>query len=140
MKKEKTDREETINELVDEYREQLRNIFNETKSKRTFDEIEKLVDEKIDAERSNIISKCIEEEIEKFSKNKDPEQTCLCVCNTEAILCKDKEEKLKIFERTLQTKRGPVKMKEYGYYCSKCRKIFFPSKKRTKSIQRKLQP
>ena len=53
---------------------------------------------------------------------------------------KDENGTVKTFEREIKTKRGIVKTKEHGYYCSHCRKVFFPSPKKSPTIQRKLQP
>lgn len=131
-KKERVDAEETINELVDAYREHLREIFAKDTFELSFDEREKLIDGKVQKERNRIIEEHIEKDPEGISKNNNnPDETSLCACKTEGILCRDKEGKVKIFKRTIQTKRGPVKIKEYGYYCTKCRKIFFPSPKDT---------
>lgn len=129
--KEEIDVEETIERLVEEYKEQLRELFKHRKTPLTFDELEKLVDEKLDTNRNEVIEKIVENEQEKnIRSNGEPEETSVCVCGTEVTICRDKKGNPKIFERKLQTKRGHVKLKEYGYYCPKCRKIFFPSKER----------
>jgi len=140
QKKEREKIERIKKELVEEYEKHLEEIFKSKKdSPLTFDEIENLVDGEMDTARSDIIRKVMENELEeKIHKGIKPEETSICICGTEVTICRDKQGKVKIFERPIQTKRGPVKLKEYGYYCPKCRKIFFPSEKRTKTIQREL--
>lgn len=125
---------------MNKYREHLYEIFSKDPTfNLTFDEIEQLVDEKMETDRSDVIAKYIEKGLDETSSNKNPDGTCLCVCGTSTILCRNKEGKPKVFERTIQTKRGHVKIKEYGYYCSKCRKIFFSYEKKIKTTQRELQ-
>lgn len=132
--------EKTKEDLLERYEKDLGEIFKHKNTGLTFDELEKLVDEKMDTARSDILQMLVEREQErKSAEGIEPEETCICVCGTEVRLCRDKGGNPKIFERTVQTKRGPVKIKESGYYCSKCRKIFFPSEKRAQVIQRKLQ-
>ena len=118
--------------LLEEYEEELEEIFKSKDRPLTFDEIEKLVDEKMDRARNEIIQKVVENEWrKKIRKNGEPEETSICVCGTEVTLCRDKKGNAKIFERELHTKRGHIKQKEFGYYCPECRKIFFPAKERT---------
>lgn len=129
----------TIEELAEKYKEKLYEIFAKDTFDLTFDEREKLIDTKIDTCRGDIIETHIDNDRKKNFRNDNPLETYLCNCGRESVLCKDTKGNPKIFERTIQTKRGPVKIKEYGYYCSKCRRSFFPSKKKVKVIQRKLQ-
>lgn len=124
--------EKTKKNLVEDYEKDLDEIFKSNDRPLTFDEIEKLVDEKMDTARNEVIQKVIEiEQEKKTQENGDPEETSICICGTEVLICTDKKGNPEIYERKLQTKKGYVKMKEYGYYCPKCRKIFFPSKERT---------
>jgi hypothetical protein len=133
--------DETKQGLVKEYEKDLDEIFKASDRPLTFDEIEKLVDEKMDTARNEVIQKIIEKKQEKETrKNGEPEETSICICGTEVTLCRDKKGNVKIFERKLHTKRGHIKQKESGYYCPKCRRFFFPSEKRAKVIQGKLQP
>jgi hypothetical protein len=131
QEKERESIEKDKKELVEGYEKDLDEIFKHKNSNLTFDEIEKLVDEKMDTARSDVIEKFIEKGQEKKSQEGiEPEETYACACGTEATLCRDDNGKVEIFERAIQTKRGHVKTKEIGYYCSKCRKVFFPSKER----------
>lgn len=124
--------EETKKGLIEKYEGDLDEILKASDRPLTFDEIEKLVDEKMDTARNEVIQKIIEKKQEKETcKNGEPEETSVCVCGTEVTLCRDKKGNPKLFERELQTKRGSIKQKEFGYYCPKCRKVFFPSKERT---------
>ncbi|MBI4689007.1 MAG: hypothetical protein HY754_01845 [Nitrospirae bacterium] len=105
----------------------------------SFDEREKLIDGKVDKGRCKILQKHIEEDPEGISVNNyHPEETSLCLCGACTTLCRDEKGDIKIFSRQIKSKRGVVDVKEYGYYCSKCRKVFFPSPKKAKTIQRKL--
>lgn len=118
-------------ELVEECEKDLEEIAKSTDRPLTFDEIEKLVDEKLDTARNEVIAKIVENKQEKkMRSNGEPEETSICICGTEATISRDSKGKIKIFEREIETKKGTVKMKEYGYYCTKCRKVFFPSKER----------
>ena len=130
----------TVEELTEKYRNKVYEIFSKDTFKLTFDEREKLIDEKVDSCRSDLIETHIEKDRKETYNDDKPNETYLCICGRESILRKNKAGDPQIFERTLQTKRGTVKIKEYGYYCSKCRNVFFPSKSKIKVIQRKLQP
>jgi hypothetical protein len=127
MKKKENDIEKVKEELRKAYNKHLDKIFAPETFNLSFDEREKLIDEAMLEERNDII----EEHIEKDPKGTAcaPVETCMCPCGTEAPLCKDKDGSPRIFEREIKTKSGPIKVKEYGYYCSKDRKIFFPSPK-----------
>lgn len=133
------DVEQRIEELVGEYRKELREIFSEDTFDLTFDEREKLIDGKMDRGRCKVLQKHIEDDPDGISMNNyNPEETGLCRCGTCATLCRDEKGNTKIFSRQIKTKRGVVDVKEYGYYCSGCRKVFFPSSKKAKTIQGKL--
>ena len=140
QEKRKGKNEETKQGLVEEYEKDIDEIFKASDKPLTFDEIEKLVDEKMDTARNEVIQKIIEKKQEKETrKNGEPEETSICICGTEVTLCRDKKGNPETFKRELHTKRGHIKQKEFGYYCPKCRKVFFPSKERAKVIQGKLQ-
>ena len=127
-KKESSDAKNTIDDLVDNYRKQLEEIFSKDTFNLSFDEREQLISGKMKKETNNVIEQHIEKDPEGISKNDyKPDETYMCPCGTEAVLCRDKDGKPRIFERKIKTKDGPVKIREHGYYCSKCRKVFFPS-------------
>lgn len=134
-RKKKSEVEQTINELVKEYRHELEEIFAKDTFNLTFDERENLIDRKIDKGRCQILEKHIEEDPDGISKNDNkPDEVSSCICGSCATLCRDEKGDIKIFEREIKTKRGVIKVTEHGYFCSKCRKIFFPSKEKTKPI------
>ena len=140
-KQKKSEVDLAIDEIVKEYRQELREIFAKETFNLTFDEREKLIDRKMDKGRRQILEKHIEKDPDGISKNNNnPDEVSRCICGSCATLCRDEDGDIKVFEREIKTKRGPVAIKEHGYFCSKCRKIFFPSKKETKFVQRKLQP
>lgn len=118
--------------LEEEYEKDLaEEVFKSKDRPLTFDEIEDLIDKKMDRSRNKIIQEVIEKgQSKKMKANGGPEETSVCVCGTEVTLCRDDKGNPKVYEKQIQTKRGYVKLKEYGYYCSKCRKVFFPSKER----------
>lgn len=130
MRKEKSIKE-TKEELMETYRKHLDDIFEKGTFNLTFDEREQLISGKFKKETTRVLEKHIEKDPQGVSKNKEPEETTLCHCGTEATLCRDENGNLKVSEREIKTKSGPVKIKEYGYYCSKERKVFFPSPKNT---------
>ncbi|MFH0807767.1 MAG: hypothetical protein V2A57_05060 [Elusimicrobiota bacterium] len=133
--------EELKEELVKDYREHLDKIFASKTFDLTFDEREKLIDATLDKGRCKILEEHIEKDPDGVSKNNyQPDETCLCHCGTCAPLCRGKKGEPKVFEREIITKRGIVNTTEYGYYCQKCRKVFFPSPEKAAGIQRKLQP
>lgn len=130
-----------VDKLIEAKREELYEIFAEETFNLTFDQREKLIDSKLDKQRCEVLEKHIEEDPDGIARsNNKPQEVSKCICGGCATLCRDEKGNPKIFERDIKTKRGPVTVKEYGYYCSKCRKIFFPSEKKAHSIQRKLQP
>jgi len=137
-KKKKIDIEETKKELVEAYKTKVDKIFDSATYDLTFDEREKLIDGEMDEDRCKVLEKHIENDPISIS-NKDPDDTCVCPCGRCGTLCRDEQGNPKIVEREIKTKRGTVKIKEYGYYCSHCRKVFFPSAKKAKSIRGKLQ-
>lgn len=115
-----------IDELIEKHRTHLYEIFADNTFTLTFDEREKMIGGKMKEEICKILEKHIEKDPMGVHKNEDnPDETCLCPCGTEAVLCRDKNGKPRIFEREIKTKDGLVKIQEYGYYCSKCRKVFF---------------
>ena len=117
-----------VDKLVEEHRDHLYEIFSKDTYNLSFDEREQLISGKMKKETNNVIEQHIEKDPEGISKNDyKPDETCMCPCGTEAILRRDKDGKPMIFEREIKTKDGPVKIREHGYYCSKCRKVFFPS-------------
>lgn len=119
-------------ELLKSYEYHLDEIFAAETFNLTFDEREHLIDRKLKSEGCKVIERHIKEDPDGSAKNKDhPEETSLCSCGTEAILSRDKEGHPRLFKRKIQTKNGLVTTEEYGYYCSKERKIFFPSQKKT---------
>ena len=132
-KKLTNEEKEIIDELTEAHRKHLYEIFTKDTFKLSFDEREKLISGKMDKEVCKILEKHIEEDPQGICKKKKkiPDETCLCPCGREAILKTDKKGTPKIFEREIKTASGTIKVEEYGYYCSKCRKIFFPSQKST---------
>jgi hypothetical protein len=138
-KKGKIDIERRKNELVEKYKKHLDEIFEITSFDSTFDEIEKSVDSRFEKNRNEVIETRIECDPDGISANDyNPDETCSCICGACATLCRDDDGNAKITERDIKTKRGKVKTREYGYYCSHCRKVFFPSAKKTKARSRKL--
>ena len=131
-KKEKGKSEKVKSELLEAYKKHLDEIFDQDTFNLTFDEREKLISEKMKDETCKVIEKHIKEDPKGISGNKhNPEESCLCECNTEALLCRDEQSNIKIFKREIKTKSGPVIVGEHGYYCTKCRKLFFSTKKNT---------
>ncbi len=139
-KKTKIDIESKKKELVEKYKKYIDEIFDSSTFNSTFDEIEKFVDSKFEKNRNEVIEKRIEHDPDGISTNDyNPHETCACICGACATLCRNDDGTVKIMERDIKTKRGIVKTREYGYYCSHCRKVFFPSAKKTKTLRRKLQ-
>lgn len=135
VKKNEQEMNETIEKLVNEYRAELKEVFSKDTFELTFDEREKLIDSKVDKSRCKIL----EEHIEKdpagiYKNNKHPDETSLCHCGTCSPLFRDNKGNPKLFDREIKTKRGIVNVKEYGYYCAICRKVFFPSPEKIKTI------
>ena len=119
-------------ELLEAYKKHLDEIFDPKNFNLSFDEREQLISGKMKKETSCVIEQHIEKDPEGISKNDyKPDETCMCPCGTEAVLSRDKDGKPRIFEREIKTKNKPIKIREYGYYCSKCRKVFFPSPQNT---------
>jgi len=138
-KKKKIDIEKTKKELVEKYKKYVDEIFDSSTFNSTFDEIEKSVDSKFEKNRNDVIESRIEYDPAGISANDyNPDETCACICGACATLCRDDEGNVKTIERDIKTKRGIVKTREYGYYCSHCRKVFFPSAKETRALRRKL--
>lgn len=128
-----------IDELIEKQREDLYKIFAKDTFNLTFDEREKLIDSKIDIHRCEILQRHIEKDPDGISKNNyTPDETVLCACGTCATLSRDENGDIKAYERKIKTKHGVVQVTEYGYSCPKCRKVFFPSKEKTKPAKRKL--
>ena len=124
--------EQKIEELVEQHREHLREIFSEDTFNLTFDEREKLISGKMKKETCKVLEKHIKDDPKGIcEQNHKPDESCLCDCNTEALLCRDEDGNIKIFEREIKTKDGPVMTKEFGYDCPKCRSLFFSTKKKT---------
>ena len=129
-KNETNDVKKEMDKMTEKYRERLHKIFSKDTFKLSFDEREKLISGEMKEETCDVLEKHIEEDPEGISKaDSEPDDTCICVCGTESILRRDKDGHPRIYKRTIQTKSGPVEIKEHGYYCSKCRKVFFPSQK-----------
>lgn len=125
--KKKSEVDKTINDMVEKYRDKLKEIFAKDTFNLTFDEREKLIDGKIDKARCEILEKHLEKDPgNKCKPNYSPDETEICLCGNPATLCRDDNGNRKIFEREIKTKNGLVKVTEYGYFCSKCRKVFFP--------------
>ncbi|MCK4423037.1 MAG: hypothetical protein KAV18_03095 [Candidatus Omnitrophica bacterium] len=118
-----------IDELFEKQKQDLYEIFAEETFDLTFDEREKLIDSKIDKARCEILEKHIAQDPDGVFKNKGiPDELAECLCGNSAILSRDERTgDIKIYEREIKTKRGAIKVKEHGYFCCKCRKIFFPS-------------
>ena len=130
--KERSDLKKIKRELIESYEKHLDEIFDSKTFNLSFDEREQLISGKMKKETNSVIEQHVEKDPEGISKNDyKPDETCMCPCGTEAILRRDKDGKPMIFEREIKTKDGPVKIREYGYYCSKCRKVFFPSPQNT---------
>ncbi|MBI4689008.1 MAG: hypothetical protein HY754_01850 [Nitrospirae bacterium] len=64
--REQGDVEQTIEELVSEYRKELKEIFSKDTFDLSFDEREKLIDGKVDKGRCKILQKHIEEDPERY--------------------------------------------------------------------------
>lgn len=138
-KKKKKDIEIKKKELVEKYKKHIDEIFDSSAFNSTFDEIEKSVDSKFEKNRDEVIESLIECDPDGISaKDYNPDETCACICGACATLSRDDDGNVKITERDIKTKRGIVTTREYGYYCSHCRKVFFPSAKKTKALRRKL--
>jgi hypothetical protein len=133
----KKDIEKRKKELLEAYKKKLDKIFDSGTYDLTFDQREKLIDAEFDGDRCKVLEEHIESDPESVG-NKKPDETSVCVCGRCATLCRDEEGDPKIVEREIKTKRGVVKIKKWGYYCSHCRKVFFPSGKKAKAIRRKL--
>ncbi len=127
MQNENNEIEKVKEELREAYNKHLDEIFAAKTFNLSFDEREKLIYEKLKKETNKIVEKHIDKDPEGSSRT--PPETYMCPCGTEAPLCRDTRGNPKIFEREIKTKSGPVKIREYGYYCTKDRKIFFPSPK-----------
>ena len=130
--KERSDLKKIKRELIESYEKHLDEIFDSKTFNLSFDEREQLISGKMKKETNSVIEQHVEKDPEGISKNDyKPDETCMCPCGTEAILRRDKDGKPMIFEREIKTKDGPVKIREHGYYSSKCRKVFFPSPQNT---------
>ena len=129
MPEEKSNIAETKKELLEAYKKHLDEIFSPETFNLSFDERENLIHGKMKKETTNVMENHVEKDPKGISN--EPAETCLCICGTEAMLYRDKNGDPRIFERKIKTKSGQVTIKEYGYYCSKDRKIFFPSPKNT---------
>jgi len=141
QKKKRSDVEQAKEELVEKFKVRVDRLFAPETFDLTFDEREKLMDTMLDKGRCEVLEEHIEKDPNGISKNDyNPDETQLCHCGRCAQICKDENGTVKTFEREIKTKRGIVKTKEHGYYCSHCRKVFFPSPKKSPTIQRKLQP
>jgi hypothetical protein len=127
-----------VDEIVEAEREELYELFSEENFNLTFDQREKVIDTKLKEKACKLLEKHIELDPDGISKN--PDETTLCHCGACSKLCRDTEGHIKTFKREIKTKQGIVEVEEYQYYCSKCRKVFFPSPQKVKTIQRKLQP
>jgi hypothetical protein len=121
--------EKQIDALMEKHRENLYEVFDQDTFGLTFDEREKLISGKMKHEICEILEKHIKEDPQGICGNSEPDESCLCDCGTEALLCRDEHGNIKIHKRVLKTKSGPVTEEEYGYYCSKCRRLFFSTKK-----------
>ncbi len=124
-----TEVKKAIDELFEKQKQDLYEIFAEETFDLTFDEREKLVDSKIDKARCEILEAHIAQDPDGMLKNKGlPDELTQCLCGNSAILSRDERTgDIKTYEREIRTKRGTIKVKEHGYFCCKCRKIFFPS-------------
>jgi len=138
MDKKDMDIQKTKDDLMEAYKKHLDEIFSDENFKLTFDQRERLIDEKLKKETTEIIEKHIEKDPKGVSHS--PAETCLCPCGTEAVLCKDSEGDPIVYERQLKTKNGPVTVKEYGYYCSTDRKFFFLTEKHCSSLKKTTVP
>lgn len=129
QRKKNSEVDQRIDKMVDKYREELKEIFAEETFDLTFDQREKLVDSKIDKARCEILEAHIAQDPDGLLKNKGlPDELTQCLCGNSAILSRDERTgDIKIYEREIKTKRGTIKVKEHGYFCCRCRKIFFPS-------------
>lgn len=116
-----------IDELIESQRQDLYEIFAKETFDLTFDEREKLIDSKIDIHRCEILQRHLEKDPDGISEENEPEETSECACGNSGILKRDEDGNIKIYKRDVKTKRGLVTIQEYGYFCSKCRKVFFPS-------------
>ncbi len=127
--------EEGLEKIKKEYLDRCCKHFDEVFSKDTFnltfDEREKLIFGKFKEESREMLEKQIAQDPQSAKKNTTPAESVLCHCGTEANLVKDEDGNPKIYKRQVTTKTGPIKIQEYGYYCSKDRKVFFPSAKNT---------
>lgn len=123
--------EQTKKDLLNDYSKHLDEIFAKGTYDMSFDERETMISGKLAKEIASVMEKHLEEDPQSVDNNNGPEEIILCPCGTIAILRKDEKGNPKIYKREIQTKDGPVNIKEYGYYCSKDRKIFFPSQKNT---------
>lgn len=137
-KKKRIDIEKIKQELLEAHKKKLDKVFDSSTNDLTFDEREKLIDSLLDEDRCKVLEEHIEHDPISAS-SKDPEDTYVCSCGRCSILCRDEQGNPKIEEREIKTKRGIVNIREYGYYCSHCRKVFFPSARKAKAIRRKLQ-
>jgi hypothetical protein len=141
QKKRKPDVEQFKEKMLQKFKDRLDKLFAPETFDLTFDEREKLIDAMLDKGRCEVLEEHIEKDPHGIAKNDyTPDETQSCHCGACAPLCRDAHGNPKFFEREVKTKRGSIKTKEYGYFCSKCRKVFFPSPKKAKTIQRKLQP
>jgi len=125
-----------IDEIIEADREELYEFFSEEKFDLTFDQREKLINTKLKEKACKVLEKHLHFDPDGVSN--DPNETTLCHCGACAKVCRDANGSIKTFTRKIKTKQGIVDINEHGYYCSKCRKVFFPSPQKTKTIQRKL--
>jgi len=140
-KKDSSDVEKLKEELLNDYKEHLDKLFAAETFDLTFDEREKLIDKAVNKNRCKILTEHLEKDPDGVSKNNyHPDESSLCQCGACAPLHRDKNGEPKVFKREIKTKGGSITVQEYGYYCSQCRRIFFPSPKKAGSVQRKLQP
>ena len=102
-------------------------VFSKNTFNMTFDEREKLIFGKFKEESRQVLEEHIAEDPQSAKTDTEPSASILCHCGTEADLVKDESGNPKIFNRDIMTKNGSITIEEHGYYCSKDRKIFFPS-------------
>jgi len=131
VKKDETGKSEKVkSELLEAYKKHLDEIFDQDTFDLTFDEREKLISKKMKKETCKVLEEHIKKDPQGISgHNEAPDESCLCDCNTEALLCRDENGNPKIFKREIKTKSGPVETGKYGYNCPKCRRLFFSTKK-----------
>lgn len=117
--------------LLKDYEKKLDKLFSADTDDFTFDQLENMLDDQLKDSFTNTLEERIDKE--PFSSSDIPDETCVCSCGTESLLCRDNNGNPKVFEREIKTKNGAITVKEFGYYCEKDRKFFSP-KKKTKTI------